>query len=117
MKKQTTLTKNYLEKRPMRKENLRWSVSDEGMVTLEVDNKGAMNRIAQVLFKKPKVSYIHLEKTGSFLWPLLDGEKDILTLGDLVDEKFGDEAKPLYERLCKYFQILDSYGFITWKES
>jgi len=58
-----------------------------------------------------------VEKTGSFLWPLLDGEKDILTLGDLVDEKFGDEAKPLYERLCKYFQILDSYGFITWKES
>lgn len=107
---------NYLEKRPVRKENLRWSVGEDGLVTLEVDNTGVMNRIAQILFRKPKVSFIHLEETGSFLWPILDGEKDIAALGELVDEKFGEAAHPLYERLCKYFQILDSYGFIAWKE-
>ena len=52
---------------------------------------------------------------GSFVWPLIDGEKDIVALGKLVEEHFGEKANPLYERLAKYFQILDSYGFIEWK--
>jgi len=37
-------------------------------------------------------------------------------MGECVREKFGETAEPLYERLAKYFQILDSYGFIGWKE-
>ena len=45
-----------------------------------------------------------------------DGEKDIAALGVLVKEHFGDAAEPLYERLAKYFQILDSYSFGEWKE-
>ena len=53
---------------------------------------------------------------GSFVWPLLDGEKDIVAIGVLVKEHFGEEAEPLYERLAKYFQILDSYSFVEWKE-
>ena len=53
---------------------------------------------------------------GSFVWPLLDGEKDIIALGKLVKEHFGDKAEPLYERLAKYFQILESYTFIQWEK-
>ena len=43
---------NYLERIPCRKEGLRWSVQDE-KVTLEIDNKGIFNKIAQKLLKKP----------------------------------------------------------------
>ena len=52
---------------------------------------------------------------GSFIWPLLDGKKDIVELGKLVETEFGEKASPLYERLAKYFQILESYEFIEWK--
>ena len=45
----------------------------------------------------------------------MDGERNIIEIGKLVDEKFGEEAQPLYPRLAKFFQILDSYGFIEWK--
>jgi len=31
-----------------------------------------------------------------------------------LEEEFGEKAYPLYERIAKYFQILESYGFITW---
>ena len=114
-KKKNIITQNYLEKIPLRAPQYKWSKNDEGMVTLEIENKGVFNRIAQMIFKKPKISYVHLDETGSFVWPLLDGEKDIIALGELVDEKFGEKAHPLYERLAKYFQILDSYGFVVWK--
>ena len=104
---------NYLERKPLRNEQFLWSF-EENAVTLEIQNKGIMNKIAQKLFKKPKISYIHLDEMGSFIWPLLDGNKTIIEIGISVKEKFGDAAEPLYDRLAKYFQILDSYGFILW---
>ena len=107
--------KNYLDNIPVRNEKIKWNVDETGAVTLEVENKGLFNRIAQKLFRKPPVSYIHLDETGSFVWPLIDGVSDITDLGKLVDDKFGEKAHPLYERLAKFFQILESYGFITMK--
>ena len=104
----------FLDNKPIRNENIGWSADDNGIVTLEIENKGVFNRIAQKLFKKPKISYVHLDEMGSFVWPVIDGEKDITELGKLVDEHFGEKAHPLYERLAKYFQILHSYGFIKW---
>ena len=114
-KKKEIISNNYLEKIPSRPAHIRWSTDANGIVTLDIDNTGLMNRIAQKLFKKPKVSHIHLDEMGSFVWPILDGEKNIIELGKLVEERFGDKASPLYERLAKYFKILDSYSFIEWK--
>lgn len=114
--KKKKIDKNYLEKIPVHPENIPWKTDENGIVTLEIENKGAMNRIAQKLFKKPKVSYIHLDKTGSFVWPLIDGKKTITELGKEVDAHFGEEAHPLYERLATFFSILDSYKFISWIE-
>lgn len=112
--KKTKIQENYLERIPMRAE-IPWSQDEDGRVTLHIENKGVFNRIAQTLFKKPKISHIHLDETGSFVWPLINGEKTILELGTLVDEKFGKDAQPLYPRLAKYFQILESYGFAAFK--
>ncbi|MSS63733.1 PqqD family protein [Lachnospiraceae bacterium WCA-693-APC-MOT-I] len=115
MKKKKESSKNYLALCPCWKEGLDWSVDEEGIVTLNIENKGFFNRLAQKLFRKPKVSYIHLDAFGSFIWPLLDGKTTIIELGKKVEAHFGDEASPLYERLAKFFQILDSYHFIEMK--
>jgi len=114
-KKKEIISKNYLEKIPVRPTNISWNTDEKGIVTLDIENTGVMNRIAQKLFRKPRISHIHLDEMGSFIWPLLDGEKNIITLGESVKEQFGEKANPLYERLAKYFQILDSYHFIEWK--
>lgn len=115
MKKKEKISENYLEKIPMRRPDIEWSSEEDGAVTLMIENRGVMNRLAQKLFKKPEISQIHMEEIGSFLWPHLNGEKDIIALGELVSEQFGEKAEPLYERLVKYFQILESYNFIIWK--
>ena len=116
MKRTNKIKENYLERKPARSPEIGWTTDEEGKVTLEIENKGVFNRIAQKLLKKPKISYIHLDEMGSFVWPVIDGEKDILELGKAVDSHFGEKAHPLYERLAKYFQILDSYGFIIWSK-
>ena len=113
MKNKKTTSENFLENKPKRMSGLIWNENEEGKVTLEIENKGIMNRIAQKLFKKPKISYIHLDKMGSFIWKSIDGEKTIFEIGPEFKEAFGPDAEPLYERLAKYFQILKSYNFIT----
>lgn len=113
MKKQ--IKENYLENIPRHKDGMNWSQDEKGIVTLEVENKGAFNRIAQKLLKKPKISYIHLEEFGSFIWQQIDGKRDISAIGELVRGHFGENAEPLYERLAQYFKILESYGFVSFK--
>lgn len=105
---------NYLLRIPQKNESINWSI-DNDLVTLEIENRGIINRILQKLIKKPKISHIHLDKFGSFVWTVTDGKSNIEELGKLVYEKFGDEANPLYERLAKYFEILKSYNFISFK--
>ena len=105
-------SKNFLEFIPVRNPDINWSTDEKGKVTLEIQNKGIFNCIAQKLFKKPKISFIHMDETGSFIWPLIDGKRTVLIIGEAVREKFGDTAEPLYERLSKFFKILESYGFV-----
>ncbi len=115
MKKKEKISENYLERIPARNQSIEWTADDEGKVTLNIPNTGIFNKIAQKLFKKPPVTYIHLDEHGSFAWQLMDGERNIIALGEDVKAKFGDAAEPLYPRLAKFFQILESYGFIKFR--
>ena len=113
MKKQKE--ENFLLRTPLRKEGLKFEVDEKGIVTLLIENKGFYNRLFQKILKKPKVTYIHLDEMGSFIWTLFSPDKDIVALGKEVSEKFGDKAEPLYERLAEYIKRLESYGFIEYK--
>ena len=115
MKKSKTSGENYLDKIPVLNSLVVYKTDDGGIVTLEIENKGIMNRIAQKLFFKPKVTYIHLDELGSFSILCADGERSIFEIGKLLKEKFGEKCEPLYERLAKFFDIMDSYNFIEWK--
>ena len=96
---------NYLDLIPQRAETLRWHTDEAtGLITLEVENTGVFNTIAQV----------HLDETGSYLWPLIDGRKTVAQLADCMKQQFGEKAEPLYPRIIKYFQIVESYHFIKF---
>ena len=65
---------------------------------------------------KQQINYLDLipvrpEKLG---WHI-DGERTVMELAALQKEHFGEAAEPLYPRIVKYFQILESYHFISFK--
>ena len=107
--------KKYLELIQERAERIVWETGENGIVVLQVENTGVFNRIAQKLFKRPRYTKVHMDRYGSFLWPLIDGEKTVLELADLQKQAFGEEVEPLYPRIVKYFQIVESYHFIRFK--
>ncbi|MBP3807406.1 MAG: PqqD family protein [Eubacterium sp.] len=105
---------NYLDYVPIISDKHKWEADEEGNVTIFIENKGVFNRLAQLLLNKPKVSQLHLEQIGSFIFPLIDGKASIYEIGQKVGERFGDEAEPLYPRLAEYFKMLHNYGFIEY---
>ena len=115
-KKNKGMSENYLERVPLPKNGLKWETDEKEIVTLLIENKGFFNKLAQKLLKKPKVSFIHLEEFGSFIWTAIDGVRDIITIGKLVKEQFGEKAEPLYERLSTYMKTLKSNGFIDFNK-
>ena len=107
-------SKNYLDYIPVISEKYKWEADEEGNVTIFIENKGVFNRLAQKFLKKPKVSQLHLEQFGSYIFPLIDGKKTIYEIGQEVGAHFGDEAEPLYPRISKYFKMLHDYGFVDY---
>lgn len=85
------------------------------MVTLEIENKGILNRLFQKVLKKPKISYIHLDDLGSFIWNQIDGQTTVFQISEKVKETYGEKAEPLYDRLIKYLEILKNNKFIIMK--
>lgn len=112
MKKRT----NYLDKIPCIPPYISYDTDKSGLVTLKAENRGVMNKIAQTLFKKPRISHIHLDDLGSFVWLLIDGKNSVYDIAASVEKHFGDAAKPLYERLIVFFGILDNNRLIIWIE-
>ena len=105
---------NYLDLIPRRNEALKWHRDLKDRVILEVENTGVMNTIAQRALNKPRFTKVHLDAQGTFIWPLIDGEKTVADIAALVKEEFGEKAEPLYPRIVKYFQIVESYNFIEF---
>lgn len=75
--------------------DLAWSTDEAGIVTLHKENTGLFNKAAQKLLHKPRVSHIHLDKMGSFVWPRIDGQRTVGQLADLAAEQFGPKADPV----------------------
>ena len=105
---------NYLDLIPQRAAGLGWHKDLKGRIILEVENKGMFHRVAQKVFQKPRFTKVHLDENGSFIWPLIDGQRTVEEIGRLMKTEFGEAAEPLYPRLVKYFQIMESYQFVKY---
>lgn len=104
---------NFLDYIPVPAEDVEYEIID-GKVTILMKNKGFFNAVAQKVFNKPEVSRIDLDEMGNFIWPLMDGKRDIFAISEFIKEKYGEKAEPLYPRAVQYFKTLAAYGFIKY---
>ena len=107
---------NYLDNIPVINGDICWEEDDNQLIVIKQENKGFYSKIAQKFFDRPKVSNIHLDEFGSFVWKQIDGEKDIAEIGKSVSEEFGKDAEPLYERLSAYMYRLRDVKYISFRK-
>ncbi len=107
---------NYLDFVFEKKDGLKYEENSNGEYTIFVENKGVFNKIMQKILGKPKISQIHLEEFGNFIWKQIDGKQSVLQISEKVHEHFGEKAEPLLPRLVQYFKILQNNGFVEIKK-
>lgn len=108
-------SENYLEYVPVRTPETEFTVDETGIVTLTKEWTGFYNRIAQRFFHKPRVSRIALDGYGSFIWKLIDGERDVYEISQKLETAYPGMEKSL-PRLIKFLEILRDHHFIVWKD-
>ena len=106
------LKQNYLDLIPERNPEISYECDENGGIVIVIENKGVFNKIAQRVFKKPRMSRVHLDEQGSCIWRLIDGRRDVMEIAELLKERFGEAVEPLYPRIVRYMQIMDGYGFV-----
>ena len=106
---------NYLDYIPRPNALYEWKKNKDGKVEVKVHNKGVINKLAQLFFKKPKYSYIELDEFGTFVWDHMDGKCSIYDIGTAVKRQFGEKAEPVYERLAQFMKILHNNHFIVYE--
>ena len=105
---------NYLDYIPKHNSLYEFSSNQNNHIEIRVPNKGLFNRIAQLVFKRPKFSNIELDEFGSFVWESIDGKSSIYEVGIRVKERFGEKVEPLYERLAHFIKTLHNNEFIVY---
>lgn len=77
------------------------------VIIMELQNHKIQRFFRKVGFKIPKYKEIEMDKFSSFIFLLIDGEKTVREIGEIIEEKFGEEIKPLYERLLLFLNHID----------
>lgn len=105
---------NYLDLIPEKAPSIKWHRDLKEKIILEIENTGMFNTIAQKVFNKPRYTKVHLDRFGTFIWPLIDGKRSVMDIVACVKEEYGEKAEPLYPRIVKYFQMVESYHFVRF---
>ena len=102
-----------LEKIP--KKNVDYDYDEESKTyTILMAHTGLNHRLAQKFWNKPKITRVRLEGMGNTVWEAINGQNSIEDIGEILEESYGKEAHPLYERLGQYLRNLEKNKFIKY---
>ena len=113
-KKSKKNEKNYLDFIPVKNPDIEYETDEYGIVTVFIEWKGFYHKIAQKIFRRPRVSDIKMHKYGSFVWHAIADEKDLHQLSKEMQSEFPKMEKSL-SRLIKFLEIMKDNNLIYWK--
>jgi hypothetical protein len=107
---------NLLDLTPFRKHEHRIDTDGNVEILIPRFRNRKIQKILLLNKKKSPFFVLHLDKIGSETWLLMDGYKKIQNICDDLSEKFGEEVKPVEERVCQFITTLYQNGYIAFKE-
>jgi hypothetical protein len=88
--------------------DIKFTISDEGIVTILKPNQRKLHRFfRKVKVNVPEESKIELDDKSSYVFSLINGERTVKDISELVDEKFHEKAHPLIENLLLFLNHLE----------
>lgn len=109
-------TDSYKDHIPVREEQHRWCLGDEGSITIYVEQTGVFHKVTKKLLGRTRTEEVRLDKIGSYIWPLLDGQRSVQDLAKLSHEAFeGSEEEYTYEKVVRYMRDLEQNGLVAMR--
>lgn len=112
MARHREIARNYVDMVPKHSPDRPWRVRGDGMVEIDMENKGFYHWIAQKFFKKPRISHIALDKYGSVVWQSIDGKRTVYEIVQIMESEFPGEKERMLDRVVTYFATLQRSRFI-----
>ena len=107
------LSANYMDLVFTKNAEIQWRVKEDGLVEVDMENKGFFNSLAQKFSHRPRVSHIALDKYGTTLWLALDGTATVNDLLNKMNEAFPAERDKMLNRVVQFLTTLETWKFIN----
>ncbi len=108
---------NLLKMKPVRLHKWRPNREDPDLITIHMPrfNSNFGRKLGNIFKIRPTYN-INLEKYGSAVWRLCNGDVNVEEIGEVLREQYGDEVEPLYERLAQYLTFLERTKLIKYEK-
>ena len=106
------LSANYMDLVFTKNAEIQRRGKEDGLVEVDMENKGFFNSLAQKFFHRPRVSHIALDKYGTTLWLALDGTATVNDLLNKMNEAFPAETDKMLNRVVQFLTTLETWEFI-----
>ncbi len=108
--KKSYINKNYFDRIPVRVDE---SGENGGELCIIHENTGFFNFIAQRLFRRPRRSFISLDKYGGFIWKAIDGKRSVYDIAVMFSHEFDRGS---YDLTAGFIAALGRNGFIKYAD-
>lgn len=115
MAKKKRLPQNYMDIIFIPNPERDWKVREDGVVVIDVTNRGFFHWIAQKFFHRPRVSHIALDAYGTAVWQELDGERTVYEVISRMEEQFPKENDRMLDRVVTFLHTLQTNHYIVKK--
>lgn len=90
------------------RDGLEYEVDKKGIVTILKRQDHWIQRFFRKLhFRIPETTRVTLDSYASFIFLNIDGKRTVKEIGEIMDREYGEEAKPLYERLLLFLNHIE----------
>ena len=89
------------------------AVGEDGLVTVDMPrfHIAWMQRYLVPASKSPFIK-VKLDRFGSRAWLCCDGARTVGSIAEILENEFGEEVRPVHERIGKFIHLLKNRGFI-----
>jgi hypothetical protein len=88
--------------------DLDYEVDDRRCVTILRKQDHWIQRYARKLkFKIPDYRRTTLDDFASFVFLSIDGQRSVQSIGEILDAHYGEQARPLYQRLLMFLNHIE----------
>ena len=89
-------------------DGLEYVIDTDKIVTIiEKQDHKFQKFFRKLKFKIPEYKKVALDEYGSYVFTQIDGNKTVKDIGENLEEKYGAEAHPLYERLLLFLNHIE----------